>query len=39
MKKEKGVPLDKVKRMVYLSLTTPIFLKYRDYYKKKPKIE
>ena len=39
MSNEKGEPLDKVKRMVYLSLTTPISLKYRDYYKKKPVIE
>lgn len=39
MKKEKGASLDKVKRMVYLSLTTPISLKYHDYYKKKTKIE
>lgn len=38
-KKEKGAPLYKVKRMVYLSLATPISLIYRDYYKKKPKIE
>lgn len=34
---EKGEPLEKVKRMVYLSLITPISLKYRDYYEKKHK--
>lgn len=39
MQNEKGEPIDKVKNMVYLSLTTPISLKYREYYKKKPKIE
>ena len=39
MSNEKREPLEKVKRMVYLSLTTSISLKYRDYYKKKPKID
>jgi len=39
MVNEKGEPLEKVKRMVYLSLITPISLKYRDYYGKKPKIK
>ena len=38
MTNEKGEPLERVKRMVYLALTTPISLKYRDYYKKSDKI-
>lgn len=37
MKNEKGEPLEKVKRMVYLSLVTPVSLKYRDYFLKKSK--
>lgn len=37
MVNEKGEPLEKVKRMVYLSLITPISLKYRDYYGKRLK--
>lgn len=39
MVNEKGEPLEKVKRMVYLFLITQISLKYRDYYGKKPKIK
>lgn len=37
MLNEKREPLEKVKRMVHLSLITPISLKYRDYYGKRLK--
>lgn len=38
MKNEKGAPLEKVKRIVYLSLVAPVSLKYREYFCKKSKI-